>query len=107
MWGIEKFLSFYLFIPKPTANTAINYADVNQLQIEALFHVICTTILLHSQLFTVCKYASECRKMFCYNSVVSALKEGGGKQPKPIDACSKTILWIILWGFFYYRISSV
>lgn len=60
--GIEKFysssLSFlfiYLFVPKSTVNTAINYTDVKQLQIEALFHVICTTILLHSQLFTVCK----------------------------------------------------
>lgn len=62
VWGIEKFYSFslsflfiYLFVPKSTVNTAINYADVKQLQIEALFHVICTTILLHSQLFTVCK----------------------------------------------------
>lgn len=62
VWGIEKFYSFcllylfiYLFVPKSTVNSAINYADVKQLQIEALFHVICTTILLHSQLFTVCK----------------------------------------------------
>lgn len=50
-----SFLFIYLFVSKSTVNTAINHADVKQLQIEALFHVICTTILLHSQLFTVCK----------------------------------------------------
>lgn len=50
-----SYLFIYLFVPKSTVNSAINYADVKQLQIEALFHVICTTILLHSQLFTVCK----------------------------------------------------
>lgn len=38
-------LFIYLFVSKSTINTAINCVDVKQLQIEALFHVICTTIL--------------------------------------------------------------
>lgn len=42
------FLFVYLFVSQSRVNTAIKYADVKQLQIEALFHGICTTILLHS-----------------------------------------------------------